>query len=112
MHPHEARTYTINSSNSFLPCHSKREADTHCQHIDSTKSKLLQNPKENRKKTSYSSSSAHDLNSASSADEWVDLDDEDLELENEHQNTAKLSTSVVKPAITPHHLARNQNFAR
>ena len=112
MKPHEAITYTINSSNSYLPCHSKREADTHYQHIDSTKSKLLQNQKENRKKSSYSSSSAHDLNSASSADEWVDLDDEELELENDHQNAAKLSTTVVKPAINPHHLTRNQNFVR
>ena len=112
MKPHEARTYTINSSNSYLPCHTKREANTHYQHIDSTKSKLLQNQKDNQKKTSYSSSSAHDLNSASSADEWVDLDDEELELENEHQSAAKLSTTVVKQVITPHHLTRNQNFVR
>ena len=112
MKPHEARTYTINNSNSYLPCHSKGEDGTHYQHIDSTKSNLLKNQKDNRKKTSYSSSSAHDLNSASSADEWIDLDDEELESGNEHQNTTKLSTTVVKPTINPHHVTKNQNFVR
>ena len=111
MKPHEARTYTINSTNSYFSSHSKTDDDTHYQKIDSIKSKLLEN-KTNKKKNSYSSGSAHDINSASSADEWIDLDEEELDSENENMNTTKLSTTAVKSAINPHHIARTQNFVR
>ena len=112
MNPHEVRTYTINnktSSNGFI---SQREENTHYQKLKPTKSKTSAINK--KKNTIYSSGSVHDLNSASSADEWIDLDDdEDVDSETEQQNTSKLMTSsAVKPGINAHHIMRTQNFIR
>ena len=110
MNPHEARTYTINNQTSQIGFNSQKIGDTHYQKVKPTKSKMSTNKKKN---SVYSSGSIHDLNSASSADEWIDLeDDEEVDSDNEQQNSTKLISSAVKPGLNPHHLMRTQNFIR
>ena len=111
MKSHEVRTYTVSYTNDKIGNQNKLEEETRYQKIDSVKSKLLAF-QTNKKKNRYSSNSVHEVNSASSADEWVDLDEEEIDSENENNGTTTLSTAVVKSTANPHHLARTQNFIR
>ena len=112
MNPHEARTYTINNKTASISVNGQKDENTHYQKLKPTKSKTSTI---NKKKNSiYSSGSIHDLNSASSADEWIDLeDDEDVDSDIEQQNSTKLiASSVIKPGHNAHHMLRTQNFIR
>jgi len=107
----QARTYTINGSNSEYLNHNTREADTFYQRIDSSKFKSVQNHI-NEKKPNNCSVASNDINSMSSADEWVDLDEEELESENDNPNNSRLVSSSKKSGINPNQLGRSQNFIR
>ena len=107
----QARTYTINVSNSEYLNHNTREDDTCYQRIDSSKFKSVQNHI-NKKKPNYSSGACNDINSMSSADEWVDLEEEELESENDNQNSSRSVSTSKKSGINPNQLGRPQNFIR
>ena len=111
MKSQQARTYTINGSNSEYLNHNTREADTFYQRIDSSKFKSVQNHI-NKKKPNNCSGASNDINSMSSADEWVDLDEEELESENDNQNNSRLISASKKSGINPNQLGRSQNFIR
>ena len=114
MDPNRTNTYTINSTNTRNTRDKKKENNSHFQKMDSVKSKILENQGCKKKSQRYSSNgSIHDINSASSADEWIDLDEDELEPENTNQNDKnELTTAAVKSNINPHHLPRAQNFIR
>ena len=111
MKSQQARTYTINGSNSEYLNHNTREADTFYQRIDSSKFKSVQN-QINKKKQNNCSVASNDINSMSSADEWVDLDEEEFESENDNQNNSRLISASKKSGINPNQLGRSQNFIR
>ena len=111
MKSQQARTYTINGSNSEYLNHNTREDDTCYQRIDSSKLKSVQNHI-NKKELNYSSGASNDMNSMSSADEWVDLDEEELESENDNQSNSRLVSTSKKSGINPNQLGRSQNFIR
>ena len=111
MSPHEARTYTINHTPTKLGFSGQIEENTHYQKVKPAKSKMSTTTK--KRNANYSSGSVHDLNS-SSADEWIDLeDDEDIDSDTDQQNSSKLITSsAAKPGLNAHHIMRTQNFVR
>ena len=111
--PLEVSTYTVNSKNGTTGNPDKILEGTRYQKHDSINSKLLAF-QANKKviENGYSSNSVHDVNSASSADEWVDLDDEDIEPENENRNGSSLTPSSIKSTLPPHGFNRMQNFIR
>lgn len=112
MNPHKARTYTINNKTSSISLNGQKDENTHYQKLKPTKSKTSTIHK--KKNSIYSSGSIHDLNTASSADEWIDLeDDEDVDSDIEQQNSTKLiASSVIKSGHNAHHMLRTQNFIR
>ena len=111
MDMHEVRTYSVTHPTRNKIRENEMEEISNYRAIDVLKSKLLASEGDTNANRN-SVNSAQDVNSLSSADEWVDLEEEDIDSENEKSNRHILSTAASKSAIHPLHLIRGQNFIR
>ena len=111
MDTHEIRTYSVTQPTDHKVNKKEREETMNYRTIDALKSKLLAS-KTDTKANNNSLNLMQDVNSTSSADEWVDLDEEEIDSENENSNQHIVSTAASRSAIHPLHLSRGQNFIR
>ena len=105
---HELRTYSVTHPTHNKIRENEMEEISNYRAIDVLKSKILAS-KADTNANRNSVNSAQDVNSLSSADEWVDLEEDDIDSENEN---SRLSTAAQKSAIHPLQLVRGQNFIR
>ena len=108
---HELRTYSVTHPTHNKIRENEMEEISNYRAIDVLKSKLLAS-KADTNANRNSVNSAQDVNSISSADEWVDLEEDDIDSENENSSRHRLSTAAPKSAINPLQLVRGQNFIR